>query len=81
MFYGCDRCQTACPWNSFAIPTDVAEFTPKDELMAMNREKWGNLTVDDYTRLFKGSAVKRAKYSGIKRNIDAAVGKTGKENQ
>ena len=47
----------------------------------MNREKWGNLTVDDYTRLFKGSAVKRAKYSGIKRNIDAAVGKTGKENQ
>lgn len=68
-FYGCDRCQTACPWNSFATPTDVEEFMPKEELMAMSREKWTNLTEEDYRRLFKGSAVKRAKYSGLMRNI------------
>lgn len=69
VFYGCDRCQAACPWNSFATPTEVEEFAPKEELLAMTREKWLNLSEEDYRRLFKGSAVKRAKYSGLMRNI------------
>ena len=69
-FYGCDRCQQACPWNRFAKPNDTPEVQPKDELLAMTREKWLHLSVDDYRRLFKGSAVKRAKYDGLMRNID-----------
>lgn len=69
-FYGCDRCQQACPWNRFAKPNDTPELQPKDELLAMTREKWHHLSVDDYRRLFKGSAVKRAKYDGLMRNID-----------
>lgn len=69
-FYGCDRCQTACPWNRLAKPNTTPELQPNDELLHMTREKWHNLTVDDYRRIFKGSAVKRAKYEGIKRNIE-----------
>lgn len=72
-FYGCDRCQQACPWNRFAQPTDVPEFQPSQELMAMTTADWQQLTEDDYRRLFKGSAVKRAKYAGIIRNIAAAT--------
>lgn len=68
-FYGCDRCQRACPWNSFAQPTAVAEFQPKPELLTMTRNQWLTLTEDQYRQLFKGSAIKRAKYTGIKRNI------------
>lgn len=73
MFYGCDRCITSCPWNRFAVSTDVEEFGPNEDLMAMTREDWRNLTVDQYRRLFKGSAVKRAKFEGLKRNIDSAL--------
>lgn len=67
--YGCDRCQTACPWNRFAKPTDEPLLTPKDELLQMTRDRWHSLTPEEYRLLFKGSAVKRAKYEGLMRNI------------
>lgn len=69
--YGCDRCQAACPWNRFASPTKEELLQPKEELLEMTRDKWNNLTVEDYRRLFKGSAVKRVKYEGLIRNIKA----------
>lgn len=37
----------------------------------MTKDDWHALTVEQYRALFKGSAVKRAKYEGLKRNIDA----------
>lgn len=67
--YGCDRCQLACPWNRFATPTDIPEFHPSKELLSMTRQRWEQLSEDDYRHLFKGSAVKRAKYAGLTRNI------------
>lgn len=70
-FYGCDRCQRACPWNRFATPNTEPLLQPREELLGMTRQKWDNLTVVDYRRLFKGSAVKRAKYEGLMRNIKA----------
>lgn len=69
--YGCDRCAEVCPWNRLARPTGVAEFAPRPELLAMTDEAWRALTPEDYRRLFKGSAVKRAKYEGLMRNISA----------
>ena len=73
VIYGCDRCQQACPWNKFATPTNIPELQPRNELLTMTREKWDHLTIEQYRVLFKGSAVKRAKYDGLMRNI-AALG-------
>ncbi len=70
MVYGCDQCQRCCPHNRFATPTEVEEFTPSEEFMTMTAEKWRCLSEEDYRRLFSGSAVKRAKYTGLRRNID-----------
>jgi len=69
--YGCDRCQTACPWNRFATPNTEPALQPKPELLSMSKEAWHNLSIEDYRRLFRGSAVKRVKFDGLKRNIDA----------
>lgn len=74
VIYGCDRCQRACPWNRFATPTREPSFRPSPALLQMTKAQWETLSEDDYRRLFKGSAVKRAKYEGLKRNIEAAKG-------
>lgn len=70
--YGCDECTRACPWNRFAKPTEVDELQPNAKLLAMKKADWQSLTEDEYRTLFKGSAVKRAKYAGLMRNIQAA---------
>ena len=69
--YGCDECLRVCPWTRFAIPCQTTELQPAPEFMQMTREEWHNLSEETYRKLFKGSAVKRAKYSGLVRNIEA----------
>lgn len=76
--YGCDRCQQVCPFNRFAPPTDITELQPSDTLLKMKQHDWQQLSVADYQRLFKGSAVKRAKYEGLMRNIRAVSGQQSK---
>ena len=70
-FYGCDRCQQVCPWNAKAKPTAEPLLQPTSELLSMKDEDWQQLSVEQYRKLFKGSAVKRAKYEGLMRNIKA----------
>ena len=70
-FYGCDRCQQVCPWNAKAKPTAEPLLQPTSELLSMKDEDWQQLSIEQYRKLFKGSAVKRAKYEGLMRNIKA----------
>lgn len=68
-FYGCDRCLKVCPHNRHVEPTQESAFHASEALLSMTRARWKALSIDDYRRLFKGSAVKRAKYEGLMRNI------------
>ena len=68
--YGCDICQDVCPYNRFALPNLEPEFQPSERLMAMHEDDWKNLSKADFEVLFKRSAVQRAGYEGLKRNIE-----------
>lgn len=67
--FGCDICQDVCPWNRFSKPHREARFEPHPDLGAMKRSDWEEITEDVFGRIFKKSAVKRAKFEGLKRNI------------
>ena len=69
MVYGCDACLRACPWNRFATPTQIEEFHPSEGFLQLDAEKLNNLTEEEYQNLFQDSSIKRAGYSGLKRNM------------
>jgi epoxyqueuosine reductase len=67
--FGCDICQDVCPWSRFSKPTNVEEFAPHPDMLNMTQKDWEEITEDVFKKIFKKSAVKRAKYEGLKRNI------------
>lgn len=70
-FYGCDICQQVCPWNRYSRPHQTAEFNPSQAFLDLSFDRLDKLSVEDYQKIFKGSAVKRAKFTGLKRNLEA----------
>jgi len=67
--FGCDVCQDVCPWNRFSTPHSEAKFNPHENLLKMSKADWHDLTEDVFRELFRKSAVKRTKFSGLKRNL------------
>lgn len=68
--FGCDICQDVCPWNRFATPHNETAFEPALALLQLNKKDLIEMTTDVFQQVFKGSAVKRAKFTGLKRNIE-----------
>ena len=68
--YGCDICQDVCPYNRFALPNHEPEFQPSQKLLDMHEDDWESLSKDEFETIFKHSAVQRAGYEGLKRNIE-----------
>lgn len=67
--FGCDVCQDVCPWNRFSKQHSEPLFNPTPELLSMTKNDWEEITQETFNKVFKKSAVKRTKYSGLKRNI------------
>ncbi len=68
--FGCDVCQDVCPWNRFSRSTTEIGFTPIPEILNFSGNDWASLTEDSFKRIFKNSPLKRAKFDGIKRNLN-----------
>ena len=67
--FGCDICQEVCPWNRFSKPHNEESFLPNKEIKKYRKKDWIELTEETFNIIFKGSAIKRTKYKGLKRNI------------
>lgn len=67
--FGCDICQDICPFNKKAKKHTENDFEPIPDLMQMTENQWYGMDVILFKRLFRFSAVKRTKFSGLKRNL------------
>lgn len=68
--FGCDICQDVCPWNRKAEPTSVDEFSPSFSLLEKTKPGWDEMDENEFSSLFRKSAVKRTKFAGLRRNLN-----------
>jgi len=67
--FGCDICQEVCPWNKKPIAALQGKIPINNRLLELSAADWCDLNEDRFEDIFKGSAVKRAGFSGIIRNL------------
>ncbi len=67
--FGCDICQDVCPWNRFSQPHQEPLLMPAPDLLSMTKSDWDEISEEVFRKVFKKSAVKRTKFSGLTRNI------------
>ena len=77
--FGCDICQTVCPWNKFSAPAGDASFQPDAGAAATDLISTLALTPQSFNRQFKRSPIQRAKRRGLLRNAAVALGNIGDE--
>jgi epoxyqueuosine reductase len=78
--FGCDVCQDVCPWNrkpGNRRASAVPEFQAREGLFHPDLQWLAALDEAGYREVFRGSPVKRAKYSGLRRNVAVAMGNSG----
>jgi epoxyqueuosine reductase len=68
--FGCDICQDVCPWNLKSKSHIEPAFDPNPELLNLKKDEWEKMERSHFNRLFKNSAVKRAGFKGLKRNLN-----------
>ena len=80
--YGCDICQDVCPYNrKFSLPLTELRFSARPVLDGMDARSMAtrllDMSVAEYTESFRRSPMKRAKFSGLRRNAAVVLGNVG----
>ncbi len=75
--FGCDICQDVCPWNRKAPVTHEPMFQPRPGVVNPALDWLAEMTAEEFRIQFRGSPIKRAKLSGMRRNAVIAMGNSG----
>jgi epoxyqueuosine reductase len=75
--YGCDTCLEVCPWNRFAQEGRRLLLSVRHDLRELTLAELLALTPERFAAVFRGTAVKRLKLSGLLRNACIVAGNSG----
>lgn len=75
--FGCDICQDVCPWNRKAPATTEPEFQPRTGLVKPALDWLAEMSPEEFRATFRGSAIRRTKHTGLRRNAAIAMGNSG----
>lgn len=66
--YGCDECQLVCPHNRMSPLSEIEEFRPRKEILELSAQQIAEMSQEEFSSIFRRSAIKRAKLAGLQRN-------------
>ncbi|WP_317205653.1 tRNA epoxyqueuosine(34) reductase QueG [Janthinobacterium sp.] len=72
--YGCDDCQTVCPWNKFAQRAAVADFDERHGLGEATMAALFAWSEEEFNRKMEGSAIRRIGHERWLRNLAVGLG-------
>jgi epoxyqueuosine reductase len=72
--YGCDDCQTACPWNKYARRSVLADFDVREGLADATLLQLWAWTEPEFLRRTQGSAIRRIGWQRWRRNLAVGLG-------
>ena len=72
--FGCDDCQTVCPWNKFAQPSTEPDFLPRPALNDATLTELFAWSEETFLERTAGSAIRRLGHERWLRNIAVALG-------
>lgn len=67
--YGCDICQSVCPWNIKASKIDISKLQPIDGLWEFDCDSWNSLSREEFNSRLKYSPLRRTGYNRVMRNL------------
>lgn len=83
LLYGCDICQSVCPWNvrfSKGLASD-SRYRPREVLAGKDARTLARallaMSQEEFSAAFRKSPMKRAKLRGLKRNAAVVLGNVG----
>ncbi len=75
--YGCDVCLEVCPWNRFARQGRQVLLEARHDIAELPLGEILRLTPGRFTEVFRGTAIKRLKLTGLLRNACVVAGNSG----
>ncbi len=75
--FGCDICQDVCPWNRKAPATTASDFQAQPKFVNPALDWLAEMSEEEFRSVFRKSAMRRTKRSGLRRNAVIAMGNSG----
>jgi epoxyqueuosine reductase len=72
--YGCDDCQTACPWNKFAQRATLPDFDERNGLGSAAMTELFAWSEEEFNRRMEGSPIRRIGHERWLRNLAVGLG-------
>lgn len=72
--YGCDDCQTVCPWNKFAQRAVLPDFDERNGLGAADMVELMAWTEEEFNERLSGSPIRRIGHERWLRNMAVGLG-------